>query len=90
MSIFSIGQNARVHAHMLGVKHRWWKHFVKQTQDPQAVQQALLERILNTQAQTIFGKKHRLNVYVDIMSFGSVCLFIPMRICGRMFKLRKT
>jgi hypothetical protein len=61
MSIFSIGQNARVHAHMLGVKHRWWKAFIKQTQDPQAVQQALLERILNTQAQTIFGKKHRLN-----------------------------
>ena len=61
MSIFSIGQNARVYAHMLGVKHRWWKAFIKQTQDPQAVQQALLERILNTQAQTLFGKKHRLN-----------------------------
>jgi len=61
MSIFSIGQNARVYAHMLGVKHRWWKAFIKQTQDPQAVQQALLERILNTQAQTTFGKKHRLN-----------------------------
>ncbi|MFA9561523.1 MAG: GH3 auxin-responsive promoter family protein [Nitrospirota bacterium] len=60
MSIFSIGQNARVHAHMLRVKHRWWKAFIKQTQDPQAVQQALLERILNTQAQTLFGKKHRL------------------------------
>ena len=61
MSIFNIGQNARVHAHMIGVKHRWWKPFIKQTQDPQAVQQALLERILNTQAQTIFGKKHRLD-----------------------------
>ncbi len=45
---------------MIGVKRRWWEPFIKQTQDPQAVQQALLERILNTQAQTIFGKKHRL------------------------------
>ena len=61
MSIFTIGQNAQVHAHMIGVKHRWWKLFIKQTQDPQAVQQALLECILNTQAQTIFGKKHRLD-----------------------------
>ena len=60
MRIFSIGQNARLHAHMLGVKHRWWKAFIKQTQDPQSVQQALLKRILNTQAQTIFGKKHGL------------------------------
>jgi GH3 auxin-responsive promoter len=60
MSIFTIGQNARVHAHMIGVKHRWWRPFIKQTQDPQAVQQALLERILHLQAQTIFGKKHRL------------------------------
>ena len=60
MSIFSIGQNARVRAHMIGVKHRWWKPFIKQTQDPQAVQLALLERILHVQAQTIFGKKHRL------------------------------
>ena len=50
-----------MHAHMIGVKHRWWKPFIKQTQNPQAVQQALLERILTTQAQTIFGKKHRLD-----------------------------
>jgi len=61
MSIFTIGQNARVHAHMMGVQHRWWKPFIKQTQDPQAVQQALLERILAYQAQTTFGKKHRLS-----------------------------
>jgi len=44
---------------MMVVKHQWWNPFIKQTQDPQTVQQALLERILTTQTQTIFGKKHR-------------------------------
>jgi len=44
---------------MMVVKHRWWKPFITQTQNPQAVQQALLERILTTQAETIFGKSHR-------------------------------
>ncbi len=58
MSIFSIGPNARVHAHMMMVNHRWWKPFIKQTHDPQAAQQAQLERILAFQAQTAFGKKH--------------------------------
>ena len=61
MSIFPIEKNARVHAHMIGVKHRWWKPFIKQTQNPQAVQQALLERILAYQAETTFGQKHRLS-----------------------------
>ena len=61
MSIFRIGKNARVHAHMIGVKHRWWKPFIKQTQNPQAVQQELLERILAYQAETTFGQKHRLS-----------------------------
>jgi hypothetical protein len=61
MSIFPIGKNARVHAHMIGVKHRWWKPFIKQTQNPQAVQQELLERILAYQAETTFGQKHRLS-----------------------------
>ena len=59
MSIFTIGQNARMHAHMIGVKHRWWKPFIKQMLDPQAVQQALLERILTTQADTTFGKRYQ-------------------------------
>jgi hypothetical protein len=58
MSIFSIGPNARVHAHMMMVNYRWWKPFIKHTHDPQAAQQALLERILAFQAQTAFGKKH--------------------------------
>jgi hypothetical protein len=59
MSIFTIGQNARMHAHMIGVKHRCWKPFIKQMLDPQAVQQALLERILTTQADTTFGKRYQ-------------------------------
>ena len=59
MSIFTIGQNARMHAHMMMVKHQYWNSFIKQTHDPQAVQQALLTHILSTQADTTFGKKHR-------------------------------
>lgn len=59
MSIFTIGQNARMHAHMMMVKHQWWRPFIKQTHDPQVVQQNLLERILTIQADTTFGKKHR-------------------------------
>lgn len=59
MSIFTIGQNARMHAHMMLVKHQWWNPFIKQTHDPQVVQHALLERILTIQADTIFGKKHQ-------------------------------
>jgi len=58
MSIYSIGSNARVRAHMMMVHHRWWKPFIKQTHQPQAVQQGLLERILSTQAETTFGKKY--------------------------------
>ncbi len=50
-----------MHLRMLELKHRWWRPFLKQCQDPQAVQQALLERILSTQAQTIFGQKHHLS-----------------------------
>lgn len=61
MSLFTLGHNARMHAHMIGVKHQWWKPFLKQTQNPQVVQQALLERILATQAPTIFGQKHGLD-----------------------------
>lgn len=61
MSILTIGVNARVHAHMMMVKRRWWTPFLKHTHDPQAVQQSLLERILTTQAETVFGKKYRLN-----------------------------
>ena len=61
MRIPVIGHNARVHAHMMNVKHQYWKPFIKQTFDPQAVQQALLDRILTTQAETTFGKKHRLS-----------------------------
>jgi hypothetical protein len=53
--------NARLHAHMLRGKHQWWSPFIKQTQDPQAVQQALLERILRTQADTTFGRKYQFN-----------------------------
>ena len=60
MSIVTIGANARVHAHMMMVKRRWWNPFLKHTHDPQAVQQVLLERILTTQAETAFGKKYRL------------------------------
>jgi len=59
MNRFTFGLNSGMHAYMMVVKHQWWKPFIKQTQDPQAVQRALLERILTTQAQTIFGKKHR-------------------------------
>jgi hypothetical protein len=54
-----IGHNAGVHAHMMMVKHKWWKPFIKQTYDPQFVQQGQLERILTTQTETTFGKKHR-------------------------------
>jgi acyl-CoA synthetase (AMP-forming)/AMP-acid ligase II len=54
-----IGHNAGVHAHMMMVKHQWWKPFIKQTYDPQFVQQGQLERILTTQTETTFGKKHR-------------------------------
>jgi len=61
MNIPMIGHNARMHAHMMMVKHQWWNPFIKQTYDPQAVQQALLERILATQAETTFGKKHQLS-----------------------------
>ncbi len=61
MSIFSIGHTAQVHAHMAGVTHRWWNPFLKHTQNPQVVQQALLERILAYQAETTFGKKYRLS-----------------------------
>ena len=57
MNIPMIGHNARIHVHMMMVKHQWWNPFIKQTYDPQAVQQALLERILATQAETTFGKK---------------------------------
>ena len=53
-----MGSNARVRAHMIMVHHRWWKPFIKQTHQPQAVQQGLLERILSTQAETTFGKKY--------------------------------
>ena len=47
MSIFSIGQNARVYAHMMGVKHRWWKPFIKQTQDP--------HRLCNKRCSNVFS-----------------------------------
>ncbi len=59
MSILGIGHQARVRAHMTVANQRWWKPFIKQTQHPQAVQQALLEEILATQAHTVFGEKHR-------------------------------
>ena len=61
MSIFSIGPNARIYAHMMGVGYRSWKPFIKQTHEPQAVQQALLERILAYQAETTIGKKYQLH-----------------------------
>ena len=54
-----IVHNARLHAHMMRVKHQWWKPFIKLTDDPQAVQQALLERILTTQADTTYGRKYQ-------------------------------
>ena len=59
MSMLSIGHNAQVHAHMMRVNHQWWKPFIKHTQNPQAVQQSLLERILAYQVETSFGKKYR-------------------------------
>lgn len=61
MSFLTIGPNARMHAHMMLVKRRWWNPFLKQTHNPQAVQQALLERILTTQAETTFGRKYSLS-----------------------------
>ncbi len=61
MGIFTLGHNAKIHAHMSGVKHRWWRPFIKKTHDPQAAQKALLERILTHQAETTFGQKHRLS-----------------------------
>ena len=61
MSAMNLGLNARVHAHMMMVKRRWWTPFLKHTYDPQAVQQALLERILTIQAETAFGKKYGLS-----------------------------
>ena len=62
MKIPLIVQNAWLHAHMLAVKHGEWKRFIRQTSHPQAVQQAILERILHSQAQTAFGEKHRFKV----------------------------
>ena len=59
MTIPMIGHKARLHAHMMRVKYQWWKPFLKLTDDPQAVQQALLERILTTQADTTYGKKYQ-------------------------------
>ena len=61
MGITAFGHNAKIHAHMSGVKLRWWRPFIKKTRNPQAVQQALLERILAHQAETAFGKKHQLS-----------------------------
>ena len=46
---------------MMMIHHRWWNPFIKQTQNPQVVQQARLEQILACQAETAFGKKHRLS-----------------------------
>ncbi len=62
MKIPLIVQNAWIHAYMLLVKHGGWKRFIKQTSHPQAVQQAVLQRILTSQAQTAFGEKHRFKV----------------------------
>lgn len=59
MSMFNIGHNAQIAAHMAGVTHRWWNPFIKHTQNPQSVQQGLLERILAYQSDTTFGKKYR-------------------------------
>ncbi len=60
MNRFTLGHNPQMHVKMLELKHRLWKPFVKDSHNPQATQQALLERILSTQAQTEFGKKYRL------------------------------
>jgi hypothetical protein len=59
MNLPMIGHNARLHAHMMRTKQQWWKPFIKHTHDPQAVQQALLERILTTQAETTYGRKYQ-------------------------------
>ena len=60
MSRFTVGENLRMHAKMLDLKYRLWKPFFKQCNNPQVVQQQVLERILMTQASTVFGSKYRL------------------------------
>ncbi|MDH5585144.1 MAG: GH3 auxin-responsive promoter family protein [Nitrospirota bacterium] len=59
MNIFTFGHNARMHVCMMMVKYQYWNPFIKHTHDPQGVQQALLERIVKTQAETTYGRKYQ-------------------------------
>lgn len=76
MSFSNFGQKARVYTHMMAVKQRRWKPFIKQTHNPQAVQQALLKRILATQARTVFGEKHQ---FARLHSYDEFRLGVPIQ-----------
>ena len=98
MSVISIGHNARMHTHMTEVKHRWWKPLIKQTYDPQLVQQALLDRILASQASTVFGKKyrfrhlrgyHEFRLEVPVQTYEDLRPFIQMQEDLKVFQLNQ-
>ncbi|MGD9852371.1 MAG: GH3 auxin-responsive promoter family protein [Nitrospirales bacterium] len=59
MTLVNPLQDARLHVQMALCRRRMWNPFMEQLRQPQAVQDKVLKKILQTQASTVFGDTHR-------------------------------
>ena len=61
---------------MRGIERRDWTPFIRQTDDPMEVQQALLRQMLNRHAKTAFGRKYR---FTTLRTYGDFRRALPMQ-----------
>ena len=68
--------NAVIFLKLLLVKQFWWKPFIRQTHDPQATQNKLLQQILSKNRNTAFGKEYG---FENISSYHEYCAAVPIQ-----------